>query len=363
MAQLIAISDTHCRFDRLEAAIARELEVDPETTAVVHCGDIGLYDRGSMDRLPVRERRLIVKHENPIHLAWDFLEGASRLSLPLVGIPGNHEDFELVERLEAGTLELPGFRLLAPGDVQQLEVAGRALRVVGLGRIAPPELSERYRRRPKYFHLDSLEVTALAGEAVRPDILLLHDPPGLCQVGRRGSFGSAELTEVILHLRPRLVLAGHMHFEYRSDIGGIPVVGLGYGSKGRYAVIGPDLEVCFRDLEGRPPAPRQVRSADEPIDPSTLGKGKKVRVPEARRQPFRRSRLQHQPLPIAARDLLKRYRLGRPGKKDRRAIDRFLAELRAVLVEEGALSAEYAWARAEVFVAERFPEATCCGEE
>ena len=252
MARLIAIADTHCGFDRIEAAIAIERAVDPDTCAVLHAEDLGIYDRESPDRLTARELALIERHDDPIELSFEFLAGA-RLALPLVGIPGNHEDFHLVRRFEAGTLELPGFRLLAPGDCEELRLGGRTVRVMGLGRTAPGG-----RRGPSHFDDSALELAGARGEQERPDILLLHDAPLLQVQGQRRRFGARALTRLVERVRPRLVLAGHIHLEYRAEVAGVPVVGLGYGLKGRYAVVDEELQVEFCDLHGRPPTTRAV---------------------------------------------------------------------------------------------------------
>ncbi len=350
MTRLIAIADTHCRFDLLQAIIARELAEDLACPAVLHAGDVGLYDRDSMERLPARERRLIVKHGNPIELAFDFMAGEAQISLPLVGIPGNHEDFHLVERLEDGRLELPGLHLLAAGSCQELSLGERTVRVMGLGRIAPFDFSSKKARKAKYFDEAAIELTAERGEALRPDILLLHDPPLLQVEGQRRSFGCGLLNGLIERLQPSLVLAGHMHFEYRSLVAGVPVVGLGYGARGRYAVIDGDLQLTFRDLQGRPAAPRCVEAVALAAPA----------VPKRERN--RRARLQRQRLPITGRQVLERFGL-RLRKRDRRTLERLFAELRQQLVENGELTEAEAWARAESFVAEHFSWAASSEEE
>jgi Icc-related predicted phosphoesterase len=261
MSQLIVAADTHGHFGLLERMIARELEADPGTSAVLHAGDIGLYDEHSLGRLRVRERQLIEKHGNPIHLAYDRLSGERSLPLPLVGIPGNHEDFALVERLEAGELRLPWLHLLTPGAAAELTLGARKVRVAGLGRIAPSLEAKKIKRAKKHILREHLR-TMLEGLRGAPsDVLLLHDPPELRVEGQRGGFGSLWLTELVRQLRPGLVLCGHMHFEYRAELDGIPIVGVGYGAKGRYGVLDEELRFHFRDLDGRQAAPRRVAPA------------------------------------------------------------------------------------------------------
>ncbi len=263
MPQLIVAGDTHCHFDLLERMIAVETAVDPATAGVLHVGDMGLYDADSLSRLPARECHLIRKYRNPIHLAFDIMAGARQPALPLVGIPGNHEDFELVERLERGSLELPGLSLLVPGATVELQLGSRSVRIAGIGRIAPSAEASKAKRKPKYLQREDVERAAEQLRVARPDVLLLHDPPLLRVEGQRGSFGSAWLSELVRQVRPGLVICGHMHFEYVAMLDGVPIVGVGYGAKGRYGVLDEELRFEFRDLKGRPAAPRKV----VPVEP------------------------------------------------------------------------------------------------
>jgi hypothetical protein len=333
MARLIVVGDTHCRYDLLDAMIARELAADAGTSAVLHVGDLGLYDGGSLGRLSVRERGLIEKHRNPLHLAHAFLEGHARLGLPLVGIAGNHEDFFLVERLERKENDLPGLTLLAPGEVVDVPLGERRLRVMGLGRIVA-QADTSHPRRAKYIQPEHLERAATAGEAQPPDVLLLHDPPALMLEGGRAPFGSQPLTDLIARVRPGIVLCGHMHFEYATEVHGVPVRGLGYGAMGRYGVIGEDLRFEFRDRQGRPAAQRAVEPAPPPAPRAVRGDG----------------HLQRAPLPVTAHGIVERFGLGRLDRRQRRALDGFLADLRRAFVAAGGMDEAEAWARAEGFV-------------
>ncbi|MFH1464989.1 MAG: metallophosphoesterase [Pseudomonadota bacterium] len=353
MAQLLVIGDTHCHFDLIEAIAARELATDADTTGILHVGDIGLYDSRSLARMPARERGLIEKHGNPIHLAFGYVEGSAPLPLPLVGIPGNHEDFELVARLEAGSLVLPGLHLLGPGVGRELSLGDRVVRVMGLGRIAPGVPGSKHSRRAKYFQPEDLELATEHGVAWGPQILLLHDPPLLQVVGQRGTFGSPALSALIERVRPAVVLAGHMHFEYQAEITGVPVYGVGYGAKGRYAVLDEDLRLHFRDLAGRPAAPRGVAAPSLPL-PDDLAEQR--RGDQRRRE---KARLQRRPLPITGRQLMERFALGRVRRRDRRSVDHILAQLRALLLERGDLSEAEAWEAVEPWVRELFPQ---CGQ-
>ncbi len=339
MARLLAIGDTHCRFDLLEAVVEREVARAPDTAAVLHVGDIGLYDPGSMGRLSARERHLIEKHKNPIHLAFGFAQGGARLSRPMIFIPGNHEDFHLVEALESGALSLPGSRMLTAGAVETLMLGEQSVSVMGLGRIAAPAARSRRPENPKYFTDGAVARTAEIGSRSPPDILLLHESPELQVEGQGRSFGSAVLSELVRSLRPKLVLAGHMHFEFRAVIDGVPVIGLGYGAVGRYAVIEADLSVSFESLDGGAPEPRSV-GLPLPAPPKLQPKSTPKRTTEEKRL---RAERQHLPLPISASQLVERYGLSTSTKQGRRTVDRILGRLRQVLVAQGELSVQEAW--------------------
>lgn len=340
MSQLVIVGDTHCHFDLLEAMVARELAAEPSTSGVLHVGDLGLYDAGSLSRLPARERHLVQKHGSPIHLAFEVLAGERTLPLPLLGIPGNHEDFTLVERLEQGSLDLPNLGLLSPGSSIDLALGSRTLRVAGLGRIAPSLEARKAKRKAKYFGREDVDGAIARLQGARPDVLLLHDPPLLRVAGQQGTFGSAWLSELVRQVRPGLVLCGHMHFEYRAELDRVPIVGLGYGARGRYGVLTEEFCFEFRDLEDRPPAPRIVEPA-----PEREGAG----APLASR-----ARLHRAPLPIGARQIAERFGLGKLRRRSRRALDGILVRLRAELVARGELSEDEAWALVEPWVAEAF---------
>ncbi len=344
MARLVAIGDTHCRFDLLEAVVELEVARDPETVAVLHVGDIGLYDEGSMGRLSARERHLIEKHKNPIHLAFGFAHGGARLPRPMFFIPGNHEDFHLVDALESGALSLPGSRMLTAGAVEHLQLGDRSVSVMGLGRIAPPAARSRPATNPKYFTDRDVARVGEAGSHSPPDILLLHESPELLVEGQGRTFGSAVLSELVRCLRPKLVLAGHMHFEFRAAIDGIPVIGLGYGAAGRYAVIEFDLSVSFESLDGRVPEPRSV-GLPQPATPKPRQKPKRTSAEKRTR-----AERQRKPLPITASELVERYGLSTSTKQGRRTVDQVLGRLRQVLVSKGELSEQEAWAIVEELV-------------
>jgi len=253
---LLLVSDTHMHFEILERMVAVE-----GPSAVLHAGDLGLFDAGSWDRTSARERRLIVKHQDPLDTAVAWTEGRLRIPVPLVAVPGNHEDFAVVADVESGRRSVPGLRLVRAGDRIPVPLGERALSVMGLGRILPDDrdpspLSAANQIRPE--HVAALEA-AWTGEP--PDIFLLHEPPRALD-GPRGAFGSDVITRIVALFEPHLVVVGHMHFPYLSRLGPSTVVGLGYGVKGHYALLDEDLRVHHRELSGRPVALTPVTFAE-----------------------------------------------------------------------------------------------------
>lgn len=333
--RLLVVGDTHCRFDLLEQMIAREQARGP-LAAVLHCGDIGLYDEDSLARLPARETRLIQKHKNPLELCYPYLAGERALPVPLYGIPGNHEDFALVEELERGYRRLPNLSLLRPGERVTVELGQRLVNVMGLGRILPNDASVKNRGRAKYISPEAMARTLRRGQGSAPDILLLHEPPRLWTTRGRGDFGSEEVSRLVRALAPRLVICGHMHFEYLAQLDGIEVVGVGYGNAGRYAVVDQDLTLHFADLEDRPAAPREAMEPSPPAEDHDPHEKKRDR--DRRRH----NRLQRMPLPVTGRDVIQHFGLGRLRKAGRRKVNKLMGELRNHMVEHGALSRDRA---------------------
>lgn len=335
--RLIIVGDTHCRFDVLDAIVRKELARAPGVLGVLHCGDIGIYDHRSPGRLSRRELRLIEKHRNRVDLSTAVFRGQSPLRLPLYGIPGNHEDFELAEEVLAGECCPEGFHLLSPGERLALSLGSTSVSVLGMGRILPEGLSDRKRSRPKYVSEGDLAATRSAAREHPTDILLLHEPPMLVQSERR-SFGSWRIRELVQDTAPRLVLAGHMHFEYDTMIGDTRVIGVGYGIYGRYAVVHENFDVEFGDLDGREPALCPVGDPAKPKASAEVSERK------------RKNALKRAPLPFGFKELVELFELGEVDRATRKRIHPLFAALRARLVEEGELSREDALEDAERFL-------------
>ncbi len=253
--KILVISDTHSNMEMMERVIETE-SANCQVAAVLHPGDIGIYDQGSLERIPERERRLIEKHGDPTHNFFPYLSGNASFAIPVIAVPGNHEDFSLVDALIQGMRTVGNLKMLAPEDFAVINLNERDVTVMGLGKILPAILRENRRHDEKYIQEEELHVFREKALAVKPDILIFHDAPFLSRITAKGGlspFGSPVIRDLILAIKPRLVLCGHMHFEYRLEMNGIVITGMGYGARGRYGVLSRDFTFEWKGVDGSIP--------------------------------------------------------------------------------------------------------------
>jgi len=130
--RFLLISDTHGKLDLIDA-LAAELRAE----AVIHAGDFGFFDQSSAERLSDRELGLQVTHADlpqkekdrilalsrnglveavrQHRLLGDFqslLEGIESLHVPVYAVWGNHEDIQVVARLQRGEIMLENLHIL-----------------------------------------------------------------------------------------------------------------------------------------------------------------------------------------------------------------------------------------------------------
>ncbi len=159
VTRLLLLSDTHGSLGQID-----ELAAQVGADAVLHAGDFGFYDDGSVDRLEARELFLRVVHS---HLADAEKKQAKRLSgdklrsfirtqlplselgawlrerrgfqVPVYAVWGNHEDRVVIEDLLAGRTQVGNLHLLhaaADHRVGPFELFGLG------GNILPERLAE-----------------------------------------------------------------------------------------------------------------------------------------------------------------------------------------------------------------------------
>jgi Icc-related predicted phosphoesterase len=161
-------------------------------------------------------------------LPWDYLEFmASRLNVPLVFVPGNHDpELSPAKPHRSGLFLHAGLPVAAPrpqgalnADQAVLDVAG--LRIAGLGgcvkyRPGPHQYTQReHARRGRQLLRAVRRVQRRSPGDV--DILVTHAPPlGLGDDDDRPHEGIEALHHVLEDLQPRLHLHGHIHPHGRT---------------------------------------------------------------------------------------------------------------------------------------------------
>ena len=195
--KLLAISDMHGNLQN----VIRVLNESP-CDLLLSCGDWG--DPEELD-LSVMERIISLK--------------------PVLSVYGNHDDLELLSRLE-NTDETPA--LLRNGEIHEIQ----GLRFAGINGIWA-----KSHRKPHYITDEEVDEISrgLAGRSV--DVLLTHGcPVGLADIipgGRHG--GQRCFLEAFHTISPRLHLCGHLHVaQMRALKDDRLVVNVGYTCEGDY---------------------------------------------------------------------------------------------------------------------------------
>lgn len=143
-----------------------------------------------------------------------MLEAMDKLGVPLVLIPGNHDDEDEIEKL------LPRFKNIHYAHERVVDIKG--LRFIGFGgrgfRREEPDLEALERKHAKDFD----------GKT----IFLCHAPPygtALDEVDVGWHVGNETLTELIRRRKPMLLLCGHIHecFHAHDEIAGTPAINPG----------------------------------------------------------------------------------------------------------------------------------------
>ncbi|WP_438039799.1 metallophosphoesterase [Sorangium sp. So ce128] len=183
---------------------------------------------------------------------WAFDQGMASFEWPIYFIGGNHEPYGFLDQFPKGGELAPNCYYL--GRVGRVEVAG--LRVVGLSGIysegalawRPPlrEIKSQKKKLFAYYTEDEVMKAASYGSC---DILVLHEWPrgaiepeqeaelaGMRRAHRPEQVGSELARLVVDSLRPKLVVAGHMHWRHRSRIGPSAFAAMGHIDTGEDAL-------------------------------------------------------------------------------------------------------------------------------
>ncbi len=261
MNEMIIIGDTHSNFDILEKVLALELERNPGIDTVLHAGDIGIYDRNSMERIPERERKILERHQTPIEQFFPYIDGTKEFKIKCVSISGNHEDFELYDSIMNDKIKIKNLRLLSQGEFAEVPFGSSSFKFIGLGKILPEGISEKKRKNVKI--ISEADISRVYENARKSDIdlLLLHEAPRLYSPEKKIAFGNHAITRIIRDLQPKIAFIGHMHFEYETLIGNTRIIGLGFGFDGKYGILDDDLNFVLKDINGSSPVLIEVNPA------------------------------------------------------------------------------------------------------
>lgn len=225
-SQLVAVvGDIHGRFRRvrewveqLEQARGRAVDV------ILAVGDVEAFANAE------DHRRKAAKRTMPAEFS-EFASGASAFHRPLYFIGGNNEDFQALHGLQGGGEIAPNVHYL--GRVGVREVNGLKLAWLS-GIFAPKHIdkplvlpaTQETRKQAGYFRRE--EVATLSG-VTDVDILLVHEwPKGLLRKTPSGGrtlrayrfpwIGNPVSRDVMDHLQPTWVFAGHSHVPFATSI-------------------------------------------------------------------------------------------------------------------------------------------------
>ncbi|MGD0837032.1 MAG: metallophosphoesterase [Polyangia bacterium] len=220
---ICAAGDIHGKIDRLYAEVAAfERNPGRPFDMVLHVGDFGIWPD------PTRTDKATRGRDG----AGDFpVWYAERRRAPrrTIFVKGNHEDFDFLKSLKTSEV-LPDLYYLRNGLIAKWD----GLRVAGLGGCHSERDSDTpavKSRQASPSHYTLAETQRLLGgksiESERIDVLVTHDAPEGIDLGSYVTKGP-NLRALIERKRPRVVFFGHHHIRARSEIAGVPVVGLAY---------------------------------------------------------------------------------------------------------------------------------------
>lgn len=253
---IVAVGDIHGRFHRVREWIAAlEQARGREAELVLAVGDVEAFAQAE------DHRRKAAKRTMPAEFSA-FASGAAKFDRPLYFIGGNNEDFEALHGIQGGGEIAPGVHYLGRVGVKALG----GVKIAFLSGILAPKhfdkplaqpSTQETRKQAGYFRRD--ESATLAG-VKDVDFLLVHEwPKGLLRRTPNGGktlrayrfpwIGNPISRELMDHLKPRWLFAGHSHVPFSTTVTHPD------GTQTRVACLDqaakPDGAIFWLELEGR----------------------------------------------------------------------------------------------------------------
>jgi len=244
--RIAVVGDVHGHLGLLYAILGRwQRETGRPIHLILQVGDLGAFDADSpLDRATRRHAE-----GDPEELGFAEFAGATPPATlldprpPLVFIPGNHEDFELLERREAAAPENAAVypvtedaRILGlrSGQVWRFDGPDGRLRIAGISGIEGRGHKKPVHPRVHLAERDALELAEKgAGEI---DLFISHERPTVASGSFRHDMGgSLALTLLLEAVQPRLAFFGHYARAGEWQVGRTGMFGLsgcGYEQRG-----------------------------------------------------------------------------------------------------------------------------------
>lgn len=230
MKKILLLSDTHGDLDLINFLVEK---VDADM--VIHAGDFGFYDDGSLYQLSHRELRLLITHSayrDQYHIEkdadpellrkiivkhkllgafQDYLDEKKLFSVPIYAVWGNHEDVRVLKKLVISST-VKNLNLLYSDAHYTIEHDERELHLFGLG--GNFLKSKKLLRSPiagqagKVF--STLHEYGVLYKRIKqkskPSIFVSHVSPGKEPL----------LARMLIHFMPDIWISGHMGTPYTS---------------------------------------------------------------------------------------------------------------------------------------------------
>ena len=216
MSRLLVFGDLHCDGPHLRGLIERAVE--ERCDALVSLGDLCYLPRESEGRRFLRSAGALLR----------------RARLELLLVHGNHDDAEALATAGNRTLARApvalGFRIHHLPTGTRFRLGSLRCLAYGGAFLARPRGADRDWHRAAARERAAMKRLGGGGEI---DLLFCHDPRTLEQgTQARGSFA-----QLVVKLRPALVLYAHQHRPHMSVAGEPALVGLGSSKDGQASAV------------------------------------------------------------------------------------------------------------------------------